>query len=347
MPEISRYKTPRDPRNAHTLFLIALSLLALYLSAKILRLFVEPLVWSTAFAVLLSPLANRMRCRIPNKGILASILTLCLGLGILVPAMWAAHVLINTAITGVSAILPSTASQFERQYPQVREALQKIESSLHISTSLSQLLQSLGQQTRHLITISAWGAVSLLLTLFTFFYMIRDGERFLRRLEEFLPLSDHERNVLYSRFSDTIHATLFGSVVVSAVQGLLGAFLFWWLALPGAALWGLLMGLLALIPYLGAFVVWIPLAALFLVQGQWHDAIIITAWGMIVIGLSDNLLYPILVGKRLRYHSLLVFLFLVGGVWCFGSAGIIIGPTILAILDTTIDMWRGNSATTL
>jgi predicted PurR-regulated permease PerM len=65
---------------------------------------------------------------------------------------------------------------------------------------------------------------------------------------------------------------------------------------------------------------------------------------MIVIGLSDNLLYPILVGKRLRYHSLLVFFFLVGGVWAFGSAGIIIGPIVLAIGDTAIDIWKGKAA---
>jgi predicted PurR-regulated permease PerM len=288
-----------------------------------------------------------MREKLPDQGVVATILTLCLGAGIVVPGMWVADTLIDAAITGVSAILPTTASQFERQYPQLREALEKIESALQISTSLGELLQTLSQQTRHLITISAWGAVSLLLTLFTFFYMIRDGERFLNRLEEFLPLSRDERNLLYGRISDTIHATLFGSVAVSAVQGLLGALLFWWLALPGAALWGLLMGLLALVPYLGAFVVWIPLAALFFIQGQWHNAILITAWGMIVIGLSDNLLYPILVGKRLRYHSLLVFFFLVGGVWCFGAAGIIIGPVVLAIVDTAIDIWKGSSYTVL
>jgi predicted PurR-regulated permease PerM len=281
--------------------------------------------------------------KIPNREVVAWILTLCLGVGILVPGVWAAHTLIGTAISGVSEILPMTRSQLEHQYPKAREALERLESSLQISSSLGQLLQTLGQQTRHLITLSAWGVISLLLTLFTFFYIIRDGRRFLARLGEFLPLSGSEKKLLYSRISDTIHATLLGSVVVSAAQGLLGALLIWWLGLPGAPLWGLLMGLLALIPYLGAFVVWIPLAALFVLQGQWHEAIVTTAWGMIVIGLSDNLLYPILVGKRLRYHSLVVFFFLVGGVWSFGSAGIIIGPVVLTIVDTAIDIWKGKS----
>lgn len=342
MSETPRLTTHRVPRTAHTIFLITLTIIALYLSAKVIGPFVTPITWSAAFAVLLWPVANRMRRTLPNQALRASILTFCLGVGILAPVMWATHTLLNTAITGVSSILPVTASQFERQFPTIREALEKIENLLHISTSLEALVQSLGQQTRHFITVSVWWIASLLLTLFSFFYMIRDGQRFLTRLEEFLPLSTQERDLLYSRVSDTIHATLFGSVVVSAVQGFLGAVLLWWLALPGVALWGILMGLLALIPYLGAFVVWIPLAVLFALQGHWHDAIVITAWGLVVIGLSDNLLYPILVGKRLRYHSLLVFFFLVGGVWCFGSAGIILGPLVLAVVDTTIDIWRGT-----
>jgi predicted PurR-regulated permease PerM len=340
MSEISRLKPYRAPLTAHIILLGSITIFALYLSAKIIRPFVAPITWSAAFAVLLSPVKNRMRRTLPNQALPASILTFCLGVGILAPVMWATHTLVDTAITGVSSILPVTFSRFERQFPNIREALEKIEDSLHISTSIEKLLQTLGQHTRHLISLSVWWIVSLLLTLFSFFYMIRDGERFLNRLEELLPLSAAEINLLYSRVSDTIHATLFGSVVVSAVQGFLGAVLLWWLALPGVALWGLLMGLLALIPYLGAFVVWIPLATLFALQGQWHDAIVITLWGLIVIGLSDNLLYPILVGKRLRYHSLLVFFFLVGGVWSFGSAGIILGPIVLAVLDTTIDIWR-------
>lgn len=344
MLELSRHTPPRDIRSSHSIFLLVLTIVILYLSGRILRPFVASLAWSAAFAILLSPLANRICARIhSSRGMTASILTFALGIGITIPSVWAARLLIDATISGISAILPLSLEQVEQHYPNARKILEKLESTLQISASLGQFLGALGLQTRALITVSLWSGISILLTLFTFFYMIRDGERLLHRVEEFMPLSGPERTLLYTRISDTIHATLFGSVMVSALQGFLGGLLIWWLNVPGAALWGLIMALLALVPYLGAFVVWIPLAALLLVQGRWHDAILATAWGSIVIGLSDNLLYPILVGKRLRYHSLLVFFFLVGGVWCFGAAGIIIGPVVLAVVDTTIDIWRGTS----
>ncbi len=343
MSETSPYITSRDIRTIHPPFLFIATVLVLYLSGRILQPFVSPLTWSIAFAILLTPLADRINARIRERAITATILTLCVGLGITLPGLWSAHVLFDAAISGVSAILPMSISQLKRHYPEASAAIESIESTFQISASLGALLQTLGQQTQTILAMSLWGAVSLLLTLFTLFYLIRDGERFLSRIGPFLPLSSDERELLYNRISDTIHATLFGSVVVSAMQGFLGGVLMWWLNLPGAALWGLIMGLLALVPYLGAFVVWMPLAALFVIQGHWHDAALTTLWGMIVIGLSDNILYPILVGKRLRYHSLLVFFFLVGGVWYFGAAGIILGPVILAIVDTTIDLWRGNA----
>lgn len=344
MSETSHYKTPRDLQNASSLFLALVTIIALYLSGKILLLFVFPLAWSSAFAILLSPYAARLRARIPHDGVVASTLTLCLAVGIIAPSAWAAQTLLDAAITGVSTLLPMSAPHFESRFPKASELLEKIESVTGLSASLERFIQTLGQQTRALIASSVWGAVSVLLTLFTFFYMIRDGRRLLNRFEDFIPLSQSECSLLFGRISDTIHATLFGSVVVSALQGFLGGILIWWLNLPGAPLWGLIMGLLALVPYLGAFVVWVPLAVLLAMQDHWHDAMVTTVWGLIVIGLSDNLLYPILVGKRLRYHSLLVFFFLVGGVWCFGGAGIILGPIVLATLDTAIDIWRGTSA---
>jgi predicted PurR-regulated permease PerM len=93
-------------------------------------------------------------------------------------------------------------------------------------------------------------------------------------------------------------------------------------------------------PYLGAFVIWIPLAIFLALQGSWDKALVTTAWGTIVIGLSDNLLYPYLVGRRLHYHSLVVFFFLLGGVLVFGPAGIVLGPISLAIAAEVLSRAR-------
>lgn len=104
------------------------------------------------------------------------------------------------------------------------------------------------------------------------------------------------------------------------------------------------MALLAIVPVLGAFVVWVPAAIYLLLAGEWGKAIILTVWGSVVIGLIDNLLYPVLVGTRLRLHTALVFVAVVGGLFVFGAAGLVLGPVILVVTQALIDLWRRRPA---
>jgi predicted PurR-regulated permease PerM len=120
--------------------------------------------------------------------------------------------------------------------------------------------------------------------------------------------------------------------------------MFWWLGLPAPLLWGAIMALLAIVPVLGAFVVWVPAALYLALSGNWGKALILTAWGGIVIALIDNLLYPVLVGKRLRLHTLPVFIAIVGGIVLFGGAGLILGPVTLALTVALVEVWRRRTA---
>ena len=128
------------------------------------------------------------------------------------------------------------------------------------------------------------------------------------------------------RVNDTIFATIYGTAAVAAVQGLLGGLMFWWLGLPAALLWGVVMAVLSMVPLLGAFVVWVPAAIFLLIQGSWVKALILTGWGAGVVGTIDNLLRPVLVGRRLNLHTVLAFISVVGGLLVFGSSGLVLGP---------------------
>lgn len=159
-----------------------------------------------------------------------------------------------------------------------------------------------------------------------------------------VPLSEPETYEVFRRINDTIHATVYGTLVVAAVQGFLGGLMFWILGLPASLLWGTLMTLLAIVPILGAFVVWVPAAIFLGLEGSWGKVLILTAWGLGVVSLIDNLLYPILVGQRLRLHTLPVFIAIVGGLALFGSSGLILGPVILAITVALVEIWRRRTA---
>jgi predicted PurR-regulated permease PerM len=180
--------------------------------------------------------------------------------------------------------------------------------------------------------------------LLTLFFFLRDRGTVLAAVRGLIPLSHREANKVFRTVSDTIHATVFGTVAVAAVQGFMGSMIFLLFGISGALLWGVVMGLLSIIPYLGAFVIWGPVAAFLALSGDWTRAIILTIYGMTAIGLIDNLLYPMLVGRRMRLHTLVAFFAILGGVAAFGISGIVLGPVVVAVTLALVDIWRQRTA---
>jgi predicted PurR-regulated permease PerM len=154
-----------------------------------------------------------------------------------------------------------------------------------------------------------------------------------------VPLTPAETGQLLGRVAETIHATVYGTLAVAAVQGSLGGLMFWALGLPTPLLWGLVMGLLSIVPVLGAFVVWIPAAVLLVLDGSWARALILAAWGGIVVGGIDNVLRPMFVGNRLRLHTIPAFISIIGGLLLFGAPGFILGPLAATTTLLLVGFW--------
>jgi predicted PurR-regulated permease PerM len=185
--------------------------------------------------------------------------------------------------------------------------------------------------------------VGVLLTFYLLFFFLRDRRAALQFLRKLSPLSHAEMDRMFTRVSDTIYATIYGTLAVGAVQGFLGGLMFWWLGLPAPLLWGVVMAVLSVVPVLGAFVVWIPAALFLCAEGSWVKGVGLRGWGAGVVGTVDNLLRPVLVGKRLKLHTLLMFISLVGGLLVFGAAGIVLGPVILTMTIVLLEVWRARS----
>jgi predicted PurR-regulated permease PerM len=186
--------------------------------------------------------------------------------------------------------------------------------------------------------------MQIAITLFALFFFFRDRREIMNGLRSLVPLSNREATEVFRRIRGMIRASILGTVVVAFVQGSLGGLMFWFLGLPAPVLWALVMSVLAMIPTLGAPVVWVPAAAFLAAQGSWGKAIILVAWGMLAVGLIDNLLYPMLVGKEMQLHTLVVFLAVIGGLFLLGASGIVLGPVVLAITLALIDILRRRTA---
>lgn len=189
---------------------------------------------------------------------------------------------------------------------------------------LASRMFSLGQDTFQFV-------ISFCVMLYLLFFLLRDGPRLAEQVRRAIPLGEPYKQHLLARFTAVVRATVKGNVLVALVQGVLGGIIFWILGLQGALLWGAVMAVLSLLPAVGAGLIWGPVAIYYLTQGEFVPALVLTAYGIIVIGLADNLLRPILVGKSVKLPDYVILIATIGGLVLFGINGFVIGPMIAAL----------------
>jgi predicted PurR-regulated permease PerM len=180
--------------------------------------------------------------------------------------------------------------------------------------------------------------VAFFVMLYMLFFLFRDGEQLTNSISRAIPLHPQHTRRLLTQFATVVRATVKGNIVVALVQGALGSLAFWVLGLPGAVLWGAVMALLSLLPAVGAAMVWGPIALYYFFAGALIKGIGLTLWGAFVIGLVDNVLRPILVGKDTRMPDYLVLVATLGGIVVFGLNGFVIGPVIAAVFLVSWEM---------
>ena len=184
--------------------------------------------------------------------------------------------------------------------------------------------------------------LSLFLMIYLLYFFLRDGTAIIDRLVQVLPLGDERERALFARFAQVVRATVKGTFVIGAVQGLIGGVTFAFLGINGAILWGVLMALLSLLPAVGAALVWVPAAVMLFAREDYVGGGILVFVGVAVIGLADNLLRPLLVGRDTRMPDYLILLATLGGLGTYGVSGMIIGPLIAALFITVWEMFEAS-----
>jgi predicted PurR-regulated permease PerM len=333
---------------ALALVLITATALALFLCYLLVRPFLPALAWALALAVVTHPVYTWLPSHVVRPNLTAGLAVVLVAILLIAPALFVLRSLAGEVAGGVERLQTEAATGRWRDViernPRLAPTLRWLETHVDVRSEVQRAFTMLTARIPSFVSDSLWASVELLIILFFLFFFFRDRPAALRALRALMPLSETETTEVFRRVADTIHATLYGTLVVAAVQGTLGGLMFWWLGLPTPLVWGMVMALLAIVPILGTFVVWIPAAVFLGLEGHWLKALILTGWGVIVIALVDNLLYPVLVGERLRLHTLLVFVAMLGGIALLGVSGLILGPVILAITLALVDVWRWRTA---
>ncbi|MGH7962771.1 MAG: AI-2E family transporter [Candidatus Binatia bacterium] len=352
------FHTPESQREAQTgwlsrertlaLVLIIVTALAFYLCYRLAYPLLPALGWALALAVVTYPLYEWIAFRVRHVNLAAGLTVVLVALTIVGPAVFVTQRLVREVATGVERLQTEAATGRWRvlieRNPRLAPVLRWAETQTDLRGGAKQAATAVTSRLPSFVTGSVWAAAGLLITLFFLFYFFRDRRAALQALRSLVPLSEAETTKVFARVADTIHATIYGTLVVALVQGTLGGLMFWALGLPSPLIWGAVMAVLAVVPVLGTFVVWVPAALFLALEGNWGKALILTTWGGVAIALVDNLLYPTLVGQRLRLHTLPVFVALIGGLALFGAVGLVLGPVILAVTVALVDVWRRRTA---
>ncbi len=316
--------------------------------ALILWPFLGAVLWAVFIAIVFEPLHARVRAQVGPRPTVAALLSL----GLIVTIVILPLVLVGIAVVQEAAIavqmVRSGELNFAAYLQHLIELLPDWARSLlgrlgivnlaGLQAQLTALLAGSGQFiTTHLLGLGQNTLdflVALAVMLYLLFFLLRDGPLLSARIVRSMPLAPGHTQRLADQFVTVVRATVKGNIVISLVQGFLGGVAFAFLGLPAALLWGTLMALLSLLPAVGAALVWGPVAIYMLFTGQVAAAVGLAAWGVGVIGLVDNLLRPVLVGKDTRMPDYLVMVTTLGGIAVFGINGFVIGPVIAAMFLT-------------
>lgn len=308
------------------------------------RPFLPALVWALALAVTAMPLHRRLLRAVGMPNLAAAISVTGVAIVLLTPAVFIGWQVGVQAARGLEIVQDHLETARWRQtltrFPVLRSAIQVIAPERTPEQSSREILPEMQRQAGAGLLSAAWGSLQMALALFALFFLFRDRVEVLGATRSLLPMSDEEADYFFDRVRGMTHATIYGTVVVALIQGSLGAFIFLMVGVPGALLWGIVMAGLAMLPGLGTLVIWLPAAVVLAAQGYWGKALIVGAWGALVVSTIDNLLFPMLVGRESRLHTLPVFLTVVGGIMLFGGAGIVLGPVTLAATVALIDIMR-------
>lgn len=313
--------------------------------AWILIPFYGVVFWATVLAIVFAPVNRRLCERLSRNETLAALLTLATILVVVIlPLAIVGSLLVREGIT-VYERVQSGDVDYAGYLDQMFRALPPWITSMLDNYGLGSLEEARSRlsagirQAAQFIATHALGfgqnafdfVMSFFLMLYVLFFLLRDGTALARRIRTAVPLDEALKRRLFSNFATVIRATIKGSVVVAVLQGALGGLVFWALGIHAAVLWAVLMAFLSLLPAIGTALVWVPVAVYFLLTGTAWKGLVLIGFGVLVIGLVDNVVRPLLVGKDTRMPDYLVLLSTLGGLAVFGINGFVIGPVIAAL----------------
>lgn len=331
--------------SSNRLVLLAFLAISLYACFWLVKPFLQPIVLAILIGMLAYPVHERLVIQLRGRNSSAALLScLLLSVVVLLPALVLLIAVLKQGIS-YSVIVREWATPENIQNVLAAPWIQSIHSwltkvlppgaldvdnirSKALATAAGMGKQFAGVSTALLGSLTRF-VMNFLLLLFVLFFVLRDHEALIAFIRHALPLSRTQEDELIREVRNVSKSALLGSLMTSAIQGVVGGFGLWLAGFPGV-FWGAVMAFASLIPFVGTALIWVPAAAYLALTGEYEWAVFMVLWGALVVGSIDNFLRPLLMqGSSL--NTVVVFFSLIGGLQVFGLIGLIYGPLIFSI----------------
>lgn len=320
----------------------------------VLAPFFSTVLWGTILALIFQPVQRWLVARLGGHRNLAAIITLTICLLIVILPLTLVTSTLVREISNAYGQVRSGSLDIGAFFNQAVSALpQSLQNLLQrydlmdlsglqqrLSAGAAQISQFVATRALSVGQITLQVVVSFFVMLYLFYFLVRDGREISRLVRDAIPLDEQHKQHLIRKFTTVIRATVKGNLAVAFVQGALGSIALWVVGVQGVLLWGFVMMLLSLLPAVGAFLVWGPVAIYFLSTGALAKGLGLAIFGVFVIGTIDNILRPVLVGKDTRLPDWVVLISTLGGISLIGINGFVIGPLIAALFISCWDLLR-------
>jgi predicted PurR-regulated permease PerM len=350
----SRPVLTRDHLFTAAFFTILLYLL--YQGGRILAPYLSTLLWAAILTLALHPLHVRMiRLCKGRETLAASVMTILTLVVIIGPAVafltllasqgidlyrWASDVVQSGGIAEAWARFKE--SPLGRMVVQLPLGGGDLKTS--VLKGLGELSSDMAAQLGSLLKNTLLMALNLIILVLALFFFFRDGASYVRTTLGLLPFTAEQKEAISRKFYETFRAVINGVFLIALIQGIMTGIGFALFDVPFAVFWGFLAAILALLPIGGAMLVWLPGAVYLYLIGSTLTSILLAAWGAVFVSLPDNFLRPLIIGRKAKLPTFLLFLGILGGIQAYGMLGILFGPLVVTLLMSFAAIYREEFA---
>tara|TARA_Y100000310_G_scaffold48516_1_gene44966 strand:- start:3447 stop:4475 length:1029 start_codon:yes stop_codon:yes gene_type:complete len=330
-----------DEKIVKRVLILSIVAVIFILALLVISPIIIPILFGLLFAYIFSPIYNKIYAKIKRKNISAFLLIIGIIVVIAIPIIWLTPMVVKQTVDIYATLQEiNLVDPIEKILPSVVKPETARAIAININNLAGKAFTSVLNEFTELVVNIPNLLLQLVVFLFTFFFSVRDSKKLKKYVSELSPFRDSTEEKIMKEFRGITNSIIYGQVLIGVIQGLAVGVGLWVLGVPRALTLTVVAIILAIIPFLGSWLVWLPVSLLLLITGNTFEGVALLLYGALFVASIDNILRPIFIARSSDLPIVMSVLGIIGGLYLFGITGIVLGPLILAYVLIIIEFYK-------